>query len=95
MPLYQYRCNNCGHQFSERQRFSDDPLSDCPVCDGDVQRVINNVGIVFKGSGFYVTDNRNGSRRKSKADNNSSTSTPATSSGTDTASSSTAAAAAD
>ena len=67
MPLYQYRCQDCGHQFSERQRFSDDPLSDCPGCGGDVRRVINNVRVVFKGSGFYVTDNRNGSRRNGGA----------------------------
>ena len=61
MPLYRYRCNECGHEFTKRQRFSDDPLTECPVCVGEVRRVINSVGIVFKGSGFYVTDNRNGS----------------------------------
>jgi putative FmdB family regulatory protein len=47
--------------FEARQRMSDDPLSDCPNCDEEaLRRVINSVGIVFKGSGFYVTDNRNG-----------------------------------
>jgi putative FmdB family regulatory protein len=60
MPLYAYRCNNCGHEFEVRQRFSDGPLSDCPQCDGTVRRIISQVGVVFKGSGFYVTDNRNG-----------------------------------
>ncbi len=60
MPLYAYKCTNCDHRFEIRQRFSDDPLTHCPVCEGQVQRVINPVGIVFKGSGFYVTDNRNG-----------------------------------
>lgn len=39
---------------------SDAPLADCPVCDGSVRRVVNSVGVVFKGSGFYITDNRNG-----------------------------------
>jgi len=61
MPVYTYKCRNCGHEFEQRQRMSDDPLSDCPVCAGELRRVVNSVGIVFKGSGFYVTDNRNGS----------------------------------
>ena len=60
MPIYAYRCKECDHQFEARQRFSDSPLTDCPVCSGSVRRVISPVGIVFKGSGFYVTDNRNG-----------------------------------
>jgi putative FmdB family regulatory protein len=60
MPLYTYRCNNCDHLFEARQRMSDDPLSDCPACEGEVRRVINSVGVVFKGNGFYITDSRNG-----------------------------------
>jgi putative FmdB family regulatory protein len=60
MPIYAYRCKECDHHFEARQRFSDSPLTDCPVCSGSVRRVISPVGIVFKGSGFYVTDNRNG-----------------------------------
>lgn len=60
MPLYVYKCNNCEHQFEVRQRFSDEPLTDCPKCGGHIRRVINPVGVVFKGSGFYVTDSRNG-----------------------------------
>ena len=58
MPTYTYRCNNCGHEFEARQRMTDDPLTDCPVCEGNVRRVVNSVGVVFKGKGFYVTDNR-------------------------------------
>ena len=58
MPTYTYRCNECGHQFDQRQRMSDDPLTICPVCEGQIRRVLNSVGVVFKGSGFYVTDNR-------------------------------------
>lgn len=58
MPLYTYKCTNCGHVFEVSQRMSDAPLEDCPVCRGGVRRVINNVGVVFKGQGFYVTDNR-------------------------------------
>ncbi len=60
MPIYTYRCNNCGIEFEKRQRMSDDPLSDCPTCDGQVRRIVNAVGVVFKGSGFYITDSRNG-----------------------------------
>ena len=60
MPIYSYKCTNCEHRFEARQRFSDDPLSECPVCGSPVRKVITPVGIVFKGSGFYVTDNKNG-----------------------------------
>jgi putative FmdB family regulatory protein len=58
MPTYRYRCKECGHEFEVRQRMSDNPLTECPVCKGPVRRVVGSVGIVFKGSGFYVTDNR-------------------------------------
>ncbi len=60
MPLYTYRCNECGYQFDRQQRMSDAPLTDCPMCNGRVRRVVNAVGVVFKGSGFYITDSRNG-----------------------------------
>ena len=70
MPLYVYRCNENGHEFQARQRMVDDPLTECPVCGGPVRRVVSSVGVVFKGSGFYVTDNRsssvNGKSIKSK-----------------------------
>ena len=58
MPIYTYRCNDCDHEFDQRQRMADDPLTVCPVCEGNIRRVVNSVGVVFKGSGFYVTDNR-------------------------------------
>ena len=60
MPTYSYKCTNCDHRFEARQRFSDDPLSECPVCGSPIRKVITPVGIVFKGAGFYVTDNKNG-----------------------------------
>ena len=63
MPTYQYKCKNCNHEFEARQRMSEDPLTECPVCGGHVRRVVGSVGIVFKGKGFYVTDHRNGSGR--------------------------------
>jgi putative FmdB family regulatory protein len=60
MPVYSYRCRTCDHQFEIRQRMTDDPLTECPNCQGEVRRVVNSVGVVFKGKGFYVTDNRSG-----------------------------------
>ena len=73
MPIYEYVCTNCGLQFERHQRVSDDPVQICPECAGQVRRVIHSVGVIFKGSGFYVTDNRRGSggssrRAKSTAD---------------------------
>ncbi|MGD9375614.1 MAG: zinc ribbon domain-containing protein, partial [Anaerolineae bacterium] len=61
MPIYLYQCDSCGVQFERLQRMSEAPLTNCPECDGHVHRVIQPVGIIFKGSGFYVTDNRSGS----------------------------------
>jgi len=61
MPLYSYRCTECGSDFEARQRFSDEPIRDCPSCNGRVRRVIGPVGVVFKGTGFYVNDSRGGS----------------------------------
>jgi len=63
MPIYTYRCENCGVQFERRQKFSDDPLKLCPECDKEaLRKVYLPVGIVFKGSGFYSTDNRSSSK---------------------------------
>jgi putative FmdB family regulatory protein len=61
MPIYLYQCDSCGVRFERLQRMSEQPLTDCPECEGHVHRVIQPVGIIFKGSGFYVTDNRSGS----------------------------------
>lgn len=58
MPVYDYECDECKNRFEVRQRFVEDPVSVCPSCGGRVRRVYHPVGIVFKGSGFYVTDNR-------------------------------------
>ena len=58
MPIYEYRCENCG-KFDKLQKISEDNLKVCPTCGGSVERIISkNVGIVFKGSGFYCTDNK-------------------------------------
>jgi putative FmdB family regulatory protein len=58
MPIYEYECQSCGRRFEVFQHFSDDPVETCPECEGPVRRLIQPVGIIFKGSGFYVTDNR-------------------------------------
>jgi putative FmdB family regulatory protein len=58
MPIYLYQCDRCGIRFERSQRFSDAPLTQCPECEGHVHRVIQPASVVFKGSGFYVTDNR-------------------------------------
>ena len=61
MPTYQYTCTECGEQVEAVQKFSDEPLSVCTNCVGRLRKVFSPVGIVFKGSGFYRTDSRNGS----------------------------------
>jgi putative FmdB family regulatory protein len=59
MPIYTYRCENCGVQFERQQHFSDPPLTKCPECNKKaLRKVYVPVGIVFKGSGFYATDHR-------------------------------------
>lgn len=58
MPVYAYECRDCGVRFDRRQSFQDEPITVCPECEGSVHRLIQPAGIIFKGSGFYVTDNR-------------------------------------
>ncbi|ADG89884.1 hypothetical protein TBS_32390 [Thermobispora bispora] len=58
MPTYQYVCTACGERLEAVQKFTDDPLSECPSCKGKLRKVFSAVGIVFKGSGFYRTDSR-------------------------------------
>jgi len=67
MPTYQYRCSSCDNQFELRQSFKDDPVTVCPEqnCSGQVKKVFGNVGIAFKGSGFYKTDSRSNETSKS------------------------------
>ena len=56
MPLYDYKCSKCGHIFEVQQKMSEEPLKYCPVCKGPIKRLISAAGIIFKGSGFHVTD---------------------------------------
>ncbi|MBF6060360.1 FmdB family transcriptional regulator [Nocardia terpenica] len=66
MPTYSYQCTQCGDKFDIVQSFSDDALTTCEKCDGKLRKLFNSVGIVFKGSGFYRTDSRNGSSTASE-----------------------------
>ncbi len=61
MPTYEYACKDCGRHSEVVQSFSDEPLTKCEVCGGQLRKVFGSVGIVFKGSGFYKTDSRSGS----------------------------------
>ncbi|TMF44097.1 MAG: FmdB family transcriptional regulator [Chloroflexi bacterium] len=56
MPIYGYRCSNCGHEFEIQQKITDQPLKACPKCEGKLAKILYPVGISFKGSGFYTTD---------------------------------------
>lgn len=60
MPTYEYRCRNCGHQFDIQQSFTDDPLTECPSCGGELRKLFSSPAIAFKGSGFYKNDSRTG-----------------------------------
>jgi len=59
MPIYEYQCLSCKQRFELRQGFYDDTTVECPVCQGKAHRLFSAVPIVFKGSGFYITDSRN------------------------------------
>ncbi len=74
MPVYEYQCQACGLRFERRQHYNDAAITDCPDCSGTVIRLIQPAGIIFKGSGFYVTDSRSksptaipGNRKKEEA----------------------------
>ena len=57
MPNYDYKCEKCSHEFELFQTMTEDPASECPVCQGPVKRLIGGgAGLIFKGSGFYITD---------------------------------------
>ena len=68
MPTYEYRCDSCEKNFDVVQSFHDDPLTSCPTCGSPVRKVFGNVGIVFKGSGFYKNDSRSGGSGKAPAE---------------------------
>jgi putative FmdB family regulatory protein len=89
MPTYEYVCKSCGDRIEVQQRFTDDALTECPRCEGPLRKVFGNVGIAFKGSGFYKTDSRGGSKSSSAASSSSSDSSTSSSSESTSTSSST------
>ena len=88
MPTYEYRCKDCDHQFEIVQSFADDALTECPNCGGTLKKVFGNVGITFKGGGFYKTDSRSGGSGSSSGSSKEGGSSNGSSSSTDTSSSS-------
>jgi len=74
MPTYQYACTECGEQLEVVQKFSDEPLTVCPRCQGRLRKVFSAVGVVFKGSGFYKNDSRKSSSSPSASSPSSSAS---------------------
>ena len=76
MPIYVYRCTDCTTEIEKRQGFSDAPLTTCESCSGSLRRVVQPAGVIFKGSGWYSTDHRNGAAAK-KADADGTSTTPA------------------
>lgn len=61
MPIYEYRCEKCQHQFDLFQKITDDPVKECPECGGPVSKLISSTSFILKGSGWYVTDYGKGS----------------------------------
>jgi len=60
MPIYEYECGSCHHRFERKQKFDEEPVAMCPKCGGKSRRVIHSTPVIFKGSGFYITDSRKG-----------------------------------
>jgi putative FmdB family regulatory protein len=88
MPLYEYECLGCQSRVERRQKFSDEPLRVCPTCGGDLRRLLHPAGIIFKGSGWYVTDSKPRPTESESSSSSSHTSSSSTSSsGTSSASS--------
>jgi len=87
MPTYEYVCNDCDHHFEEFQRITADPIKICPKCNGSVKRLISaGNGLIFKGSGFYITDYKNKSNgtKKSSGKSTSGDATKSATKSTDT-----------
>lgn len=73
MPIYEYRCDACGHELEKLQRMSDDPLVDCPSCaQPELKKLISAAGFRLKGSGWYETDFKTGSKKNVVKDSSSS-----------------------
>ncbi len=80
MPTYSYACTECGDRFDAVQAFSDSALTTCAKCNGRLRKLFGNVGVVFKGSGFYRTDSRESAKSSAKSSTNGSASSSESSS---------------
>lgn len=69
MPIYGYRCRNCGHELEILQRMSDPPLKTCPKCSGELTKILYPAGVIYKGSGYYSTDYKGGKAASKSASN--------------------------
>ncbi|MFN6549865.1 FmdB family zinc ribbon protein [Mycolicibacterium septicum] len=87
MPTYSYACTECGNRFDAVQAFSDDALTTCPKCSGKLRKLFGSVGVVFKGSGFYRTDNRESGKSSSNGSSGKSSESSSSSSSSDSSSS--------
>ena len=76
MPIYEYKCNACGHRFEKLQSFSEEPIKTCPRCGGEVKKLISRSSFILKGSGWYATDyaRKNGGSSGSSSPSSQSTS---------------------
>ena len=88
MPTYSYACTDCGNRFDVVQAFSDDALSTCEKCSGRLRKLFGNVGVVFKGSGFYRNDSREAAKSSGSKSSSSSESSSSSSNGDASSSSS-------
>lgn len=89
MPTYSYACTECDNRFDAVQAFTDDALTTCPECSGRLRKLFNSVGVVFKGSGFYRTDNRESGKKTGSGESGSGSSGSEKSGGDSSSSSST------
>jgi len=76
MPTYEYVCRECGHHLEVVQKFTDDPLQTCERCQGALRKVFSAAGIIFKGSGYYVTDTRSSNGKAAASRSNASSDGP-------------------
>jgi putative FmdB family regulatory protein len=88
VPTYSYACTECSNRFDAVQAFSDAALTTCPECSGRLRKLFGNVGVVFKGSGFYRNDSRESAKTAAKSSSNGSASSSESSSSESTSSSS-------
>ena len=87
MPIYEYECPECSHRFEKRQSFHDEPKADCPECQAAARRVFHPAPIIFKGSGFYVTDHRDASSSSASGPGSGSSSSKSSDTGSSTSTS--------